>query len=119
MFGVVLWSDADEHKAVIWCEDHGDLAFYRPTEALGDISLDPGDLVQFDMIMDRHLRFAQNPRLVTEGVCADLAGALEQVHTDDAPAAATGRGSARIIPFSPACKASRGPAARGPDAKLA
>lgn len=98
MFGVVLWSDVDEHKAVIWCEDHGDLAFYKPSETGGDISLDAGDLVQFDMTMDRHLRLAHNPRLVAEQVCTDLADALGRAGgrcDSDTP-----RGSAEIIPFS-------------------
>ena len=27
MLGVVLWSDVSDRKAVIWCEDQGDLAY--------------------------------------------------------------------------------------------
>ena len=29
MFGVVLWADPVDRKAVIWCEDHGDLAYFK------------------------------------------------------------------------------------------
>jgi len=76
MFGVVLWRDEQEQKAVIWCEDHGDLAFYRNTDGTSRFELDAGDWVQFDMTMERHQRFAHNPRLVSEGVYQDLADAL-------------------------------------------
>lgn len=100
MFGVVLWSDVEDRKAVIWCEDHGDLAFYRPAEAGPEVPLDAGDLVQFDITMDRHLRFAHNPRLVSEGVCSGLADVLGQAAAE--PSDPAPRGSAEIIPFSPA-----------------
>ena len=105
MFGVVLWSDTQDRKAVIWCEDHGDLAYYRSPENGTDVSLDAGDWVQFEMTMDRHLRFAHNPRLLSEGAYPDLADALnsatpEPVRDTPAPVAQTQRGSAEIIPFS-------------------
>jgi len=99
MFGVVLWSDIEDRKAVIWCEDHGDLAFYSKTEeaCLSEVALDAGDLVQFDLSVDRHLRFAHNPRLVSEGVYPNLADSL--VPANAAPQAR--RGSAEILPFKP------------------
>ena len=121
MFGVVLWSDEDQDKAVIWCEDHGDLAFYRKPENHTRIQLDAGDWVQFDMTMDRHLRFAHNPNPICEALYPELADTLGAV----APAHASvqvshdpqDRGSARIIPFSAARKpdlpARPGIAARG------
>jgi len=76
MFGVVLWSDEQEQKAVIWCEDHGDLAFYRKTGDAPDFTLDAGDWVQFDMTMEHRQRFAHNPKLIHEGVYPNLADAL-------------------------------------------
>jgi hypothetical protein len=100
MFGVVLWSDADERKAVIWCEDHGDLAFYNQPDVSAGIQLDAGDWVQFDLTMDRQMRLAHNPRLVQEGVCHDLAGTLySAVPKSETPAPPTPRGSAEIIPI--------------------
>ncbi len=68
MYGVVLWSDSEEKKAVIWCEDHGDLAFYNAGEnsAFDGPSLDAGDLVHFQLSEGREMRFARNPRLVAE-----------------------------------------------------
>jgi len=103
MFGVVLWSDTDERKAVIWCEDHGDLAFYKQSEHEEQLPLDAGDWVQFDMTMDRHMRYAHNPRLVSEGVYPGLADALgdagvQTVRTQ--PQHGAGRNTAEIIPFA-------------------
>jgi len=76
MFGVVLWSDATEDKAVIWCEDHGDLAYFRQTGRGEKVTLDVGDWVQFDVTMERHMRYAHNPRLVAEGMFDGLAQSL-------------------------------------------
>lgn len=103
MFGVVLWSDGQDKKAVIWCEDHGDLAFYRQEDNETRFALDAGDWVEFDMSMDRNLRFVHNPRLVAEGVFPELPEALDSVapasHPASMPAQAQ-RGSAEIIPFA-------------------
>lgn len=108
MYGVVLWSDTEDQKAVIWCEDHGDLAFYRQPLDSQTVTLDAGDWIQFDMTTERHLRFAHNPRLVSDGVFSDLAGAVEDasrmsaqdlpLRTATAPQAV--RTSAEIIPFA-------------------
>jgi hypothetical protein len=108
MFGVVLWSDEQEKKAVIWCEDHGDLAFYRNTDGTTQPELDAGDWVQFDMTMECRQRFAHNPRLVHEGVYPDLADALcaaplPEQKSEPAPAKPalpSQRASAEIIPFA-------------------
>lgn len=66
MHGVIIWSDKTRGRAVIWCEDHGDLAFYGgEAEGRAQISLmEPGDLVYFDLNEDNDLRLAVNPRLV-------------------------------------------------------
>ncbi|SHH23425.1 hypothetical protein [Marivita hallyeonensis] len=66
MFGVVLWSDANAQKAVIWCEDQGELAYYTPCEGnLHDApALDAGDLIQFDVVMQKNMRRAKNPQLL-------------------------------------------------------
>lgn len=100
MFGVVLWSDPEDRKAVIWCEDHGDLAFFGAAHQapLPEFALDAGDLVQFDLTEEQHLRFAHNPRLVSEGACPDLADALAP-NTPTAPQARSA--SAEIILFEP------------------
>ena len=75
MFGVVLWSAENEQKAVIWCEDHGNLAFYTEKQSSmhGGVSLDAGDLISFELYEDDSLRYAQNPKLVAQDEYPDLA----------------------------------------------
>lgn len=102
MFGVVLWSDGEDKKAVIWCEDHGDLAFYNHKDADRSVAFDAGDWVEFDMSMERNLRFAHNPRLVAEGLFPDLPETLDSVSAGTATRKApvqSSRESAEIIPF--------------------
>ena len=79
MLGVVLWSDISDRKAVIWCEDQGDLAFVSGKDhgpEAGDF-FDAGDLVQFDMKMRDKTRFAMNPRLIVEQGGASLPRTLK------------------------------------------
>ena len=38
MYGVILWSDQTAQRAVIWCEDHGKLAYFnRQTDAIARV----------------------------------------------------------------------------------
>ncbi|WP_300531498.1 hypothetical protein [uncultured Mameliella sp.] len=69
MFGVVLWADASDSKAVIWCEDHGNLAYYTAAEqnVHDGLGLDAGDLIQFDLREERDVRRARNLRRVDAG----------------------------------------------------
>lgn len=102
MFGVVLWSDSASGKAVIWCEDHGDLAFYTETETGSQVLLEEGDLVEFDIMLDRQFRFANNPRVVSNSYSSGLADAL--TYSADKPLARSDvekceTGSAQVIPF--------------------
>jgi hypothetical protein len=117
MFGVVLWSDEQEQKAVIWCEDHGDLAFYRNADDTSPCDLDAGDWVHFDMTMERSQRLAHNPKLIHEGVYPDLAVALsaasENSTTHAQPArqdssVSSRRESAQVIPIAAHRTARRG-----------
>ncbi|MEE4187283.1 MAG: hypothetical protein V2I76_02400 [Roseobacter sp.] len=68
MLGVVLWSDSSDRKAVIWCEDQGDLAYVNAADQVlnAEDFFDAGDLVQFDMDTTQSVRLANNPRLVIE-----------------------------------------------------
>lgn len=79
MYGVVLWSDQVDGKAVIWCEDHGDLAYFNGAldgAQMPDIGA--GDLVQFDLRQEARVRRACNPRLVGNQHYAGLADGLAQ-----------------------------------------
>lgn len=78
MFGVVLWADKAERTAIIWCEDHGDLAFYRSNDstALTGVTLDAGDLIQFEVTQSQQLRYAKEPRLLARQKMPALADDL-------------------------------------------
>ncbi|MFK7744069.1 MAG: hypothetical protein AB8B47_03360 [Roseobacter sp.] len=95
MLGVVLWSDAADKKAVIWCEDQGDLAYVNEGDEVlaSDDFFDAGDLVQFDMEMHQSTRRASNTRLVIE----KARPSLPQVLREETSA----RTQAQILPFEP------------------
>ncbi|RKF15162.1 hypothetical protein D6850_09980 [Roseovarius spongiae] len=80
MYGVVLWSDQNPDRAVIWCEDHGDLAFYRceGRECPEMAQISPGDLVTFDLCEKSDMRRARAPRLVEQDSHPNLTRALQQ-----------------------------------------
>ena len=66
MIGVVLWSDRQKNCAVIWCEDHRNLAFFFDAHASAgqDPLLGTGDLVEFDVEERDEVRFARDPCVV-------------------------------------------------------
>ncbi|GFE50292.1 hypothetical protein So717_20450 [Roseobacter cerasinus] len=99
MIGVVLWSDASDRKAVIWCEDQGDLAFLNSADDIfqSDAFFDAGDVVQFDMEVQASMRRAHNPRLVLEQAGVGLPDALRQ----SAQSTALSDRGAKVIPFAP------------------
>lgn len=107
MLGVVLWSDNLDNKAVIWCEDQGELAFFNGgTETpLDCVDLDTGDLVQFELQQERHLRYAKNPRRIEQSaypyLADDLQAATAPKQPDEIPAVPKRKfGSAEIISFA-------------------
>ncbi len=78
MMGVVLWADAHDSRAVIWCEDQGNLAYYSEgEEAIHEgVALDAGDLIQFDCREEKDMRRVRNPRRVTLGHAPELPAML-------------------------------------------
>lgn len=96
MIGVVLWSDQTDRKAVFWCEDQGDLAYYECPSAKDDgySFFDAGDMVQFDVSTDRRFRRAHNPTLVQESACVGLPDRLRQNAGEE------GRASGKIVAFT-------------------
>ncbi|SFS50638.1 hypothetical protein SAMN04488040_0676 [Sulfitobacter marinus] len=106
MYGVVLWSDVSDKKAVFWCEDHGDLAYFGGSQDSQNITFDAGDLVEFDVTLKSKLRTASNPRVVREKLDVDLPAKL----LGNGPVKRAAQPSAEILPFqsrqhvcSPAC----------------
>ncbi|MEM9968516.1 MAG: hypothetical protein AAF755_10480 [Pseudomonadota bacterium] len=88
MIGVVLWSDPQTAKAVFWCEDQGDFAYYSGSDMVfGDkMRLVAGDLVEFQIDVKDNLRTAvcaklvahQRYRGVQERLRASAAGGVEK-----------------------------------------
>lgn len=78
MIGVVLWSSSRNQKAVFWCEDQGDLAYYSSAPDEGDhLGLfSAGDMVQFDVSTEQNYRKAHNPCLIQENACQGIQGHL-------------------------------------------
>jgi len=112
MYGVVLWNDCNLDRAVIWCEDHGDLAFYK-----GDGTGKPlaagmraGDLVSFDLCEGGEMRLAREPRLVAQDSHPSLSlslkeagramGAFPDTKTD-LPEPCVDGGISNVVPFRP------------------
>jgi hypothetical protein len=104
MYGVVLWSDQRQNRAVIWCEDHGDLAFYSG-DASRDSAMAAGDLVEFDLCEGSDMRLADMPRLVTQRSHPSLSSDLRQavarmrVVAGGAPSAANSDYAANVVPL--------------------
>lgn len=64
MIGVVLWRDVDAAKAVIWCEDQGDLAFFSASASAGTFDICVGDWVSFELELHVDLRMAVDLRVL-------------------------------------------------------
>lgn len=79
MSGVVLWADKCDGKAVIWCEDQGDLAYFTSgdlTDTHSGTMLDAGDLIMFDIEQKSNIRLAYRPELINSGHAPELAQSL-------------------------------------------
>lgn len=103
MIGIVLWSDPNSCKAVFWCEDHGDLAYYSAEfdETKGCSAFAAGDMVQFDVFSDAEFRRAVNPKLVQENACSGLEKRLQTTAQKPGVAQQHG-GHATVVQFRPA-----------------
>ena len=107
MIGVILWSDSVAEKAVIWCEDHGDLAFLSrdACATLPDRFFDVGDMVEFDVFTENKIRKVQRASRLDQNIGRALADGLE-ASVPSAKARVEVADSAEIIPFrlSPAMR---------------
>lgn len=100
MYGVVLWCSDDSRKAVIWCEDHGDLAYGQDID--GETALEAGDLVLFQAEQTRRMRLAREIRLVDQSRFATLPDRLKSASQPRKQ-----RGGAQVVAFNPAAKHGR------------
>lgn len=84
MYGVVIWTDTAGDRAIIWCEDHGELAHFRAERrSFGSHAFDAGDLLRFELGGTRSLRRALNPELVCAAHSPDLAERLSEAEGAD------------------------------------
>lgn len=100
MNGVVLWSDPTQHKAVIWCEDQGDLAFYSQKQHQSFVDLHEGDLICFDLTLQHNQRMAVNLQVLEEAACLGLAHNLTVAEPDAAVELDRRQNTAQVIPFA-------------------
>ena len=100
MIGVVLWSDETLNKAVIWCDDQGDLAFYTNKDAeAGFQELNAGDWVEFDVTVSGNFRIAENLVVLMEKGSPDLAGRLSAAAGCAAGTSSEDANGGTVIPF--------------------
>ncbi len=78
MHGVIIWYCEKTGRAVVWCDDSGDLAYAggfadwrAPTQVVAI-----GDYVAFEMRLSGGSRSCMNLRLLEKGLAPDLADAL-------------------------------------------
>lgn len=80
MYGVVLWSDPDVRKAVIWCEECGALDLYEeaggPWHEPGGF-FEPGDYVEYEMSDGTGCRRAVNPQTLRSADSPRISEALQ------------------------------------------
>lgn len=81
MIGVVLWSDTTDGKAVFWCEDQGDLAYFHAEDVSSrdQVEFNVGDVVRFEVTCERNLRRAKGPKLLEQNACSSLADDLRSI----------------------------------------
>ncbi|MEX0304333.1 MAG: hypothetical protein AB3N24_18080 [Leisingera sp.] len=99
MIGVVLWSDEPLNKAVIWCDDQGDLAFYSNKAEANTQVLNPGDWVEFDLTLSGNFRIAENLSVLLEQGSPDLAEKLSAAAGCCKSPAAGAHDSGKVVPF--------------------
>ncbi|UWQ31369.1 cold shock domain-containing protein [Leisingera sp. M527] len=99
MIGVILWSDESLNKAVIWCDDQGDLAFYTKKASEDFHELNPGDWVEFELTLSGNCRIAENLAVLLEQGSPGLADRLCAAAGRGAEAAGAGPENGTVVPF--------------------
>ena len=104
MNGVIIWSEHVSKRAIIWCEDHGRLAFFKAEDTLqGELSrknevfaYENGDMVSFTVDEQADLRLARDLKWVSRQKYPHLA---EQLKAGSSSVAAVARPSGNIVQF--------------------
>ncbi len=101
MYGAVLWTDQGSDRALIWCEDQGNLAFFDGYENGFPPSFEAGDLVKFKVMDGRGMRLAFDVEVVATEEYPYLADGLKGTPAprDSAAAPAPKARERKILPF--------------------
>jgi len=103
MYGAVLWSDRSNSRALIWCEDHGNLAFFdgKSNQIAESFEFEEGDLVTFEVRDGCGMRLALEVEVISSEEYPFLANDLRKATQDDAtqPVAQTCSKDGKIVPF--------------------
>lgn len=86
MDGIVLWSNPDTQKAVIWCSDHGDLAYATGLDVLlGACSMpETGTMVAFEARYENGVRICHKLRPIQRFVAPEIAHHLREMTEETA-----------------------------------
>ncbi|MCQ0971172.1 hypothetical protein MLD63_12140 [Paracoccus sp. TK19116] len=78
MIGVVLWSNEERQKAVIWCEDHQALAYLDGTDDLTEGTVWPtiGDILELESETIGNLRRARRVSRLEDCTCPQIPAIL-------------------------------------------
>lgn len=78
MRGVIIWHCETTDRAVVWCDDSGDLAYAGGKQAWANPgrSVAIGDYVAFELQPQAGTRSCKNLRLIEQGIAPELAGIL-------------------------------------------
>ncbi|WP_428516506.1 hypothetical protein [Roseovarius sp.] len=123
MYGAVLWTDRCTKRALIWCEDHGSLAFFDGDQSQFSEapSFEEGDLVSFKIRDGRGMRVAFEIEIVSSEqypfLAADLRGMTEAQPL--APQSGQAGAASNILPFTPGRDRRNVALPTGPDTKQA
>lgn len=100
MRGVIIWHCLETRRAVVWCDDSGELAYASDAAAWAPLAprVAIGDYVAFDLDPSSAARSCRNLRLIESGLAPELAGILHRMRPSPAPAAQAARSSASPRP---------------------
>ena len=87
MMGVVIYISKDRQRAIIWCEDHGPLAYVRGEKSLfrGEAEVAVGDCVRFMARTDGDFRIGTALEPIMLPPVSGLANALKARATRKPP----------------------------------
>jgi hypothetical protein len=87
MRGVVIWHCQDSRRAVVWCDDSGELAYAGDRKAWASSvqKVLIGDYVAFDLSPESASRTCTNLRLIESGHAPELAGILHKMRPASQP----------------------------------